>query len=275
MTLPTLLRCKTASGAAYVERGSGRALVLLHGVGMRAEAWQPQLDALSRGSRVIALDLPGHGATPALPGQPDLRDFVAWFVSVADELQLERFSLAGHSMGALIAAGFAVTQPERLTRLALLNAVYKRDTNARAAVCARAKAMQNGSFDRNAPLSRWFAEGEQGSDAYQSVQQLLQDVDKAGYAAAYQAFADGDALYADRFCNIDCPALFLTGADDQNSTAHMARQMAEAVPQGYAVVIDGHRHMLNLTAPDRVNTLLRDWLNDHHCQREQQYVHRL
>jgi len=271
MTSPTLLQSKTSSGAAYIERGSGKPLLLLHGVGMCAEAWQPQLEALSPHARVIALDLPGHGATPALPGKPDLRDFVAWFARIADELALERFSLAGHSMGALIAAGFAVTYPERLTRLALLNAVYKRDNAARQAVQARAAAMQNGQFDRLAPLERWFAPDEQQGIAYQAVKKFLHSVNKAGYAAAYQAFAQGDAVYADDFSAINCPALFLTGAQDQNSSAQMAKQMAEVTPQGRAVIINGHRHMVNLTAPEQVNGVLLDWLKA--SQREQQYVH--
>jgi len=261
MTLPTLPRCKTPSGAAYVACGSGEALLLLHGVGMCAHVWQPQLAALSRKARVIALDLPGHGATPALSGSPNLRDFVAWFAAVADELHLERFSLAGHSMGALIAAGYAATYPQRLQRLALLNAVYQRNPEARAAVQARAADIQNGHFDRNAPLSRWFAPDEQRSAAYQSVRQFLHAVDPAGYAAAYQAFAEGDAVYADDFSNIVCPALFLTGADDQNSTPQMAQQMAQAVPQGRPVIINGHRHMVGLTAPEQVNSILLDWLN--------------
>jgi len=261
MTSPTLPRYKTPSGAAYVERGSGQPLLLLHGVGMRAEAWQPQLAALSSAARVIALDLPGHGDTPALGGSPNLRDFVRWFADVVHDLALDSFSLAGHSMGALIAAGYAVTYPQRLQRLALLNAVYKRDNAAREAVRARAAEIQNGHFDRNAPLSRWFAPDEQHSAAYHAVQQFLHLVDKAGYAAAYRAFAEGDALYADDFSAIACPALFLTGADDQNSTVHMAQHMANVAPQGRAVIIHRHRHMVNLTAPEQVNRILLDWLN--------------
>jgi pimeloyl-ACP methyl ester carboxylesterase len=36
--------------------------------------------------------------------------------------------------------------------------------------------------------------------------------------------------------------------------------MAEAAPAGYAVLIDGHRHMVNLTAPEEVNAILLEWL---------------
>jgi len=40
----------------------------------------------------------------------------------------------------------------------------------------------------------------------------------------------------------------------------MAQQMAKAAPQGRAVIINGHRHMVNLTAPEQVNSILLDWL---------------
>ena len=70
----------------------------------------------------------------------------------------------------------------------------------------------------------------------------------------------GDDVFADDLHRIACPALFLTGADDPNSTAEMARTMALEAPMGQAVVIPNHRHMVNLTAPDIVNAALTDWL---------------
>jgi hypothetical protein len=42
----------------------------------------------------------------------------------------------------------------------------------------------------------------------------------------------------------------------------MAAQMAALAPNGWARIIEGHRHMVNLTAPDIVNTLLIEWLSD-------------
>jgi pimeloyl-ACP methyl ester carboxylesterase len=41
----------------------------------------------------------------------------------------------------------------------------------------------------------------------------------------------------------------------------MATQMAELAPRGYARIVEGHRHMVNLTAPDIVNSLLAEWLS--------------
>jgi len=256
----------SASGTAYAECGSGPPLLLLHGVGMRAEAFAPQISTLARKTRVIALDLPGHGHTPALGGTPDLGDFVDWFIGTVDELRLDKISLIGHSMGALIATGFAAECASRLNRIALLNGVHKRSPSARAEVLARADALRSGQFDRNAPFSRWFHPDEYGSYACQVAQHLLHTVDAAGYTAAYHAFACGDSLYADHWPHIACPALFITGDGDANSTPQMARQMANAAPNGRAVIIEGHRHMLNLTAPEQVNAILLEWLDGSSCQ---------
>ncbi|ENN84927.1 3-oxoadipate enol-lactonase [Rhizobium freirei PRF 81] len=259
--LQTLQRSKTPSGAAYIDRGGGgEILVLIHGVGMRIEAWGPQIEQLSMRHRIIAVDLPGHGFSAPLKGRPDLSNFVTWFGAVIDELELGAVNIAGHSMGALIATGMAATAPERLSRIALLNGIYKRTTEARQAVEARADEIVTGAFDRDAPLGRWFAPDEVNSDAYRLVRNLLQQVDASGYAAAYRAFATGDTFYCDCWPAVTSPALFLTGDGDANSTPEMAQDMAKATQNGRAAIIKGHRHMVNLTAPDEVTAALANWL---------------
>jgi pimeloyl-ACP methyl ester carboxylesterase len=234
--------------------------VLIHGVGMRIEAWGPQLDALAPRFRVIAVDLPGHGLSAPLGKPPHLSNFVEWFDQFLGEMDLGRVNVAGHSMGALITTGIVATAPEKVRRVALLNGVHKRSVEAREAVEARAAEIVSGSFDREAPLERWFSPQETMSEAYRLVHDLLQAVDGAGYAAAYRAFATGDSVYSDCWFRVSCPALFLTGCDDLNSTPKMAEDMAAAARHGKAVVIDGHRHMVNLTAPEKVNAALADWL---------------
>ncbi len=258
----TLQRSKTPSGAAFVDihDASGEPVVLLHGVGMRIEAWQPQIDFLSRTHRVVAVDLPGHGCSSPLAGQPALGDYVTWFHRFAAELGLPAMNLVGHSMGALIATGVAATAPATLKRVALLNGVHRRTPEARSAVEARATEITSGLFDPQAPLQRWFEEEEKSSEAYALVSDLLRSVDAEGYAAAYRAFSTGDSVYSGYWGEIRCPALFLTGEGDRNSTSEMAEEMARAAPHGRVAVIAGHRHMVNLTAPDEVNRILADWL---------------
>lgn len=254
-------RSKTPSGTAFVAVGRGEPLVLIHGVGMNLEAWGPQIETLSERFEVIAADLPGHGDSTPLQEKADLTEFVCRFSIFLDEIDRGPASIAGHSMGALIAGGLAVEAPSKVCRVALLNGVHRRDPVARNAVRQRAAEIETGGFDREAPLRRWFGEGHEHEAAYTLTRRLLAEVDQRGYATAYHAFANGDAIYADRWPEVACPALFLTGEGDLNSTPDMAHAMAAATRSGRAVIVPGHRHMVNLTAPQTVNDALCDWMS--------------
>lgn len=259
-TLPP--REHTPSATAYVMAGQGEPLVLIHGVGLRLEAWSAQIAALQGSHTVIALDMPGHGDSAPLRRDASLPDFVAWLERTLDELDCGPVNLAGHSMGALIALGHAVTHPASTRRVALLNAVYRRTPDARAAVEARARAIASGDRDVDGPLARWFdahADARQAR-AREQVRTWLSTVDLQGYASAYRAFAQGDRVYAGRVQKVVCPALFLTGEQDSNSTARMSREMAGAARDGHAVIVPGQRHMLPMLDPDAVNAALCAWL---------------
>ncbi|MGY5810925.1 alpha/beta fold hydrolase [Rhizobium sp. LEGMi198b] len=255
-------RNKTARGTAYYEAGSGEPLVLIHGVGMRLEAWAPQISAFAGSHRVIAVDMPGHGESAGLPVGSRLEEFVAWFGHFLDEMAIETANVAGHSMGALVSGGAAATFGNRIKRVAYLNGVYRRDPEAKAAVLARAAAIPLTGVDKEGPLLRWFGDDPDSVVARDLTRQWLNLVDPQGYAVAYSAFAEGDETYADHWKDVKGPALFLTGSDDPNSTPLMATQMAALAPHGWARIVEGHRHMVNLTAPDTVNALLAEWLSE-------------
>jgi pimeloyl-ACP methyl ester carboxylesterase len=244
----------------YREVGQGEPLVMIHGVGMQSAAWGPQIDYFSQSMRVIAIDMPGHGGSSPLPVGSELPAYIDWLFAAIMALDTGPVNLAGHSMGALIAGGFAICHPELTRRVAVLNGVHSRTEKARAAVEARSAEIDRGKVDINTPLTRWFDESESDQAARELVRGWLQEIDLKGYATAYRAFARGDQTFAKRFSEVTCPMLALTGDGDPNSTPEMSIAMAAAAINGRAEVVIGHRHMLNLTAPDAVNVILEDWL---------------
>jgi pimeloyl-ACP methyl ester carboxylesterase len=260
MTLTTLHLSKSNATIAYRAHGAGEPVILLHGVGMQSAAWGPQIDALQRDYRVITIDLPGHGGSDPLPQASTLSTYVTWLDDVISTLDIGPVNLAGHSMGALIAAGYAVTFSGMTRRVALLNGVYCRDAEASAAVVSRAAEICRGKIDFQTPLKRWFGTSSTDSDARAQVSDWLNSVDPAAYGTAYSAFANGDKTYADKLSKIACPFLALTGDGDRNSTPEMSQTMADQALDGQAVVIKGHRHMVNLTAAEQVNAHLLAWL---------------
>lgn len=243
----------------YREAGRGEPLVLIHGVGLQSAAWAPQIKDLCKTHRVLALDMPGHGQSTALPEGSDLVAYVAWLQAALSALKTGPVNLAGHSMGALIAGGFAAEHPKMLRRVAVLNGVYRRAPQARRAVVARAAEICQGQVDLATPLARWFGDTAIEQQARADVAAWLSQVDIGGYATAYGAFARGDSTYGDAWPQICCPMLALTGDADPNSTPAMARAMAAAAPDGTVEIIAG-RHMVNLTAPAAVTNSLAQWL---------------
>lgn len=84
--------------------GSGEPLLLLHGIGHHRQAWDPVVDILATERDVIAVDLPGFGASPALPGglAYDLATTTSVFRALCEALDLDRPHVAGNSLGGLI-----------------------------------------------------------------------------------------------------------------------------------------------------------------------------
>src|SRR4051794_3729943 len=83
----------------HTRTGSGPPFVLLHGIGLDRRVWDPVVPLLARESEVIAVDLPGFGASAPLAGPPT----VAALAAAVEELGLERPHVAGNSLGGGIA----------------------------------------------------------------------------------------------------------------------------------------------------------------------------
>jgi pimeloyl-ACP methyl ester carboxylesterase len=101
----------------------GQVLVLIHGSNGSLFNWEPWASRLNDSFRVVSIDLPGHGLTGAVPSHDySQRGFVEFTREVADKLLLRTFAIAGNSMGGGVAARFAETYPERVTKLILVDA---------------------------------------------------------------------------------------------------------------------------------------------------------
>jgi pimeloyl-ACP methyl ester carboxylesterase len=108
---------------AYLDRGSGEPILLLHGFGAEKDNWIFFAREIPDRYRVIAIDLPGFGESSRDAAEHyDVRSQSARLLAFVDALGLPRFHLAGNSMGGNIAARFALDHPERVRSLALIDA---------------------------------------------------------------------------------------------------------------------------------------------------------
>ncbi len=259
-----LTRREQIDGVAFRQNGKGEAVVLIHGVGLNADAWEPQITELSKTHRVVAIDMPGHGESAELPAPAALAGYAAQVDRLLTALGIAAANVIGHSMGGLVAIGFALSHPQRCLRLGVLNSVYQRSPDQRAAVKARALEMAAAGSAGNVeqPLERWFGPAGQQPAISQQVREWLLNANPRGYAAAYSVFAESDEAFAGRLPQIAVPTLFATGSDDANSSPNMALAMASQVSRAKTLIVAGARHMMNLTHAKEVNAALKDLLKE-------------
>ncbi len=100
----------------FDEAGLGRPIVLLHARPVDRRMWRRHLPLLAEaGFRAIAVDLPGHGDVAAA----QRAEVAPWadVLDTLDHLGADCFTLAGNSLGALVALQIAVTEPRRVQGL--------------------------------------------------------------------------------------------------------------------------------------------------------------
>ena len=106
----------------YVEMGEGPPLLFVHGL---SGAWQNFLENIphfAQTHRVVALDLPGFGASPMPPWEISIPAYGRFVRDFCERLGIDRCSLVGNSMGGFIATEVAITDPERVDDLVLISA---------------------------------------------------------------------------------------------------------------------------------------------------------
>jgi pimeloyl-ACP methyl ester carboxylesterase len=106
----------------YFVGGSGPPLLLVHGLGGAASNWSELAPALARRHRLLVPDLPGHGASTALPAVAGLEPFADRVGLVADREGMFPAPVIGHSLGGMIALRLALRRPADVRAIVLAGA---------------------------------------------------------------------------------------------------------------------------------------------------------
>lgn len=103
----------------YVEKGTGKPLILLHGNGENHEYFVHQIEYFSKNYHVIAIDTRGHGQSPRGTAPFTIQQFAEDLLGFMDAHDIEKAHILGFSDGGNIALEFALHYPERVDRLIL------------------------------------------------------------------------------------------------------------------------------------------------------------
>ena len=106
---------------AYLDVGKGQPVILIHGFGGSMWQWEHQQQPLSAEFRLITPDLIGSGLStkPEIEYRPE--QMLDYFIGFMDALGIRQVALVGNSMGAGLAIGMALTYPDRVSQLVLID----------------------------------------------------------------------------------------------------------------------------------------------------------
>jgi pimeloyl-ACP methyl ester carboxylesterase len=246
----------------FREAGSGPPLLLVHGLMVTGDMFEPVLGAFASKHRVLVPDLRGHGRSRHLTPPYTARQLAADLSRLLDHLGIESAAVLGYSQGGAIAQEFALAYPARCNRLVL--------------GCTYAYNMESRSEWIEGHLMPWlvyvigpraFAKlgvalgaKELGKERAQWLVNLMADQDRR---LMFQAWKETMAFDSrQRLGDIACPTLIIAGSDDQAVPIHHARQLNKGIPNSTLIVIEGARHSLIWTHSDEFVRITQEFLDE-------------
>ena len=236
-------------------------LVLANSMGTTMSMWDDQLPDLGRHLRVLRYDHRGHGASEIPPGPYTLEQLGRDLLSLLDDLELERVSFCGLSMGGMVGMWLAANAPDRIDRLALCCTSAKVDPDPYLERAANVRANGTGSVVDDL-VERWFTPAfrQAAPRAVAKAVAMLAATSDEGYAGCCEAIAAMD-LRAD-LPAISAPTLVIAGADDPATPPPHAAAIVAAIGGARLEVVAGAAHLANIQQPKLVTRLLLDHLAD-------------
>jgi pimeloyl-ACP methyl ester carboxylesterase len=239
----------------------GPPVVLLHGLGSSSADWPEQRAFLEHCYRVVAIDLPGHGASP-LPTGPLTIESMADAVAAV----LARVGVPAHvvglSLGACVALRLALARPASVRSLVLVNAFARVSATGPgdlARLAVRMFLLGTAPMDRAAAhvARRLFPWPEQRA-LYASAVASLAATSRRAYFAALAALARFDAR--GQVAAIRRPTLIVAGDRDTSVSLTAKVALAAAIPGARLLVVPASGHATPHDQPAAFNRALLDFL---------------
>lgn len=260
-----------------LEAGEGPALLILHGTGGHAETYQRNIGPLSQHFHVIVPDMIGHGFTDRPDLDYTLDDFASHLFCLLDTMGIDRTHLSGESVGGCIAAWMTIKQPERVERLVLNTGILDRP-DAKGLLQLddleqRTKALaQDCSLDTVRRRLEWLVldkdvmTEEMVRIRHRIYNQpgMVESVIRVMMAVLSMnrgIYCGVDYLNSKLMGQISRPTLVLWSDHNPGKPFEVIKPAIDLIPDAEVHIIENAAHWPQFEQPERVNSLMIDFLN--------------
>jgi pimeloyl-ACP methyl ester carboxylesterase len=248
----------------YDEAGEGPPVVLVHGFTLDRRMWDDQMTAFAAHHRVVRYDLRGFGASaPPVAGAPythadDLQ-------ALLEHLGIERAAIVGLSLGGWVAHEFALTYPESLSALVLVDSAlrgYSWGPETAATIDAIYALGADGRLDE--AKAGWLADplfacAGRAPEASARIAEMIADY-SCWHLLQHDPHPPLVPPANERLHEIGAPTLIVVGEEDLPDFHAIADRLAGEIPDARKTVLPAAGHMANMDAPEAFNRVVLDFL---------------
>ncbi|WP_029150814.1 alpha/beta fold hydrolase [Microbacterium indicum] len=250
-------------------RGSGPALVFLHGTPWSSELWRPIAESLAHHFTVYLWDMPGYGRSSMDPSHPvDLGEQGELFADLLDHWGLSRPHVIAHDFGGAVALRARLLHGAEYASLCLVDIVALSPWGSPFFTLVKEHAAV---FEQvPSAVHRGALEAYIGGASHRGLrpEDLRMLVDPwctpAGRPAFYRQIAQADERFTDEveaaYGDISEPVHIVWGEEDTWIPLDRARRLRDAIPHASLTVIPGAGHLIQLDAPEALSVDLAEWL---------------
>ncbi len=239
--------------------GAEPAVLCVHGYCQSSAYWAPTLDRLAAaGRRGLAPDLPGFGASAAVPGPYTMEAYADTLAALLDARRLTRVAVVGGSMGGVVAQHLALRHPARVSRLLLVaTGAVMGDP---AAGLARADAVAAAPWDEAAvePVVAGFFRTPPAAARLAEYRRIACLASHRAAVEAARANARSDTRA--RLGEIRVPTLVIQGRHDRARTPAHGAVLRDGIPGARLEILEGSGHTPQLEEPDAFHALALPFL---------------
>lgn len=244
----------------FTEHGSGPPLLLVHGLMVTGDMFEPVVEHFATRHRVIVPDLRGHGRSRGLPPPYTPRQLASDLSHLLDHLAIDSTAVLGYSQGGAIAQQLALDHPRQCDRIVLVCTFAFNMATAREKVEGHLLPLTLRVLGsrRLAKLVVSQAGRQLGTERAAWLAGLMADQDRRLMVSAWRGAMAFDSR--SRLAEIACPTLVVAASNDRAVPMHHANMLRAGIAGSRLVVIDGADHALIWTHPEELERVTDDFL---------------
>ena len=245
-------------------RKGDKTILLLHGYLESLDVWEDFTRLLSNYYRVVAMDIPGHGISQVMGPEHSMEFLADTVAGVLDELEIEKATLVGHSMGGYVSLETLRRHPQRVEGIVLLSSTPNPDPEEKATQRQRElNLIEGGHKDllaQTAPKAGFAPQNiKRMADEIAFLEEQVYVAEAEGVAALLRGMIgrkDSNELLRQS----SVPQLFILGKHDGYIPMEVAQAMVEAHPQAQVAWLEESGHLGFFEEPEACAAAIRNFM---------------